>query len=100
MNKYQEALDCIKEIVIDEHADGYYQPRTVGHYYPEAIDNLNELVKKSTSKKPIVKYDNFGDGTLCCPNCNQSIVNVWSKRKYRPKYCHYCGQVLDWGEEQ
>lgn len=86
MNKYQKAFEKVKEAcasfdTVDE------------------LITLKELVDKATPKKPIVKYDNFGDGTLCCPNCNQSIVNVWSKRKYRPKYCHYCGQALDWSEE-
>ena len=35
---------------------------------------------------------------LVCPNCNKPIVNVWNTDKYKPNYCHYCGQKFDWSD--
>ena len=107
MNKYKEALNNIKEIVIDEHADGYYQPRTVEHFYYEAIDDLNELVEKSTPKKPKPsgykpsKLDKWLFGsqkTYVCPTCgNQCLVRTAPNGRNENKYCYDCGQALDWG---
>lgn len=88
MNKYQEALNRIKEIVIDEHADGYYQPRTVEHFYYGAISDLNELVEKATSINPTIIGDSFDDYYIC-PICG-NLVN------YMQKYCNNCGQKLLW----
>ena len=65
----------------------------------ESLDLIQELVEKATPKKGVWKCDNFGDGTLCCPNCKKPIVNVWSKADYKPNYCHYCGQALDWRDK-
>ena len=86
MNKYQEALNRIKEIVIDEHADGYYQPRTVEHFYYGAISDLNELVEKVTSINPTIIGDSFDDYYICSI-CGK-LVN------YMQKYCDNCGQKL------
>ena len=35
---------------------------------------------------------------LVCPVCKMPIVNVWSRKEYRPRYCHVCGQRLDWSD--
>lgn len=53
MNKYQEALDRIVNTIIDEGADGYWEPRTAGDYCWKSRDILQELVDKETPKKPI-----------------------------------------------
>lgn len=58
---------------------------------------LQELVSKEKSEKPFLKADKF-DFSLCCYNCEQPIINVWSKKDYKPRYCHCCGQKLDWSE--
>ena len=49
MNKYQEALDRIVSIIIEEEADGYWQPRTAGDFCWESRDILQELVDKADS---------------------------------------------------
>lgn len=56
---------------------------------------IDEAVKKQIPKNPISKQDYFGF-ELVCPSCEKPITNVWSNREYKPKYCHYCGQALDW----
>jgi len=87
MNKYQESLYLIKE----SHAQGEFM------YDNLDVGVLQELVEKATPKKGVDKEDNFGGKKLSCPKCNKPIVNVWSKSDYKPNYCHYCGQALDWG---
>ena len=65
---------------------------------------LNEALEKQIPKKPIEKAQTGFDfevaHSLVCPYCNAPIVNVWSKSEYNPRFCHYCGQKLDWGDEQ
>ena len=47
MNKYQKALDKIVSTIIEEEADGYWEPRTAGDFCWESRDILQELVDKS-----------------------------------------------------
>lgn len=88
MNKYQESWNFLM-------GDGKMNVDKWG----ESLDTIHELVEKATPKEGVLGYNNFGDSTLCCPNCKKTIVNVWSKADYKPNYCHYCGQALDWSEE-
>lgn len=49
MNKYQRALDRIVSTIIEEEADGYWEPRTAGDFCWESRDILQELVDKADS---------------------------------------------------
>lgn len=49
MNKYQKALDRIVSTIIEEEADGYWQPRTAGDFCWESREILQELVDKADS---------------------------------------------------
>lgn len=49
MNKYQKALDRIVSTIIEEEADGYWEPRTAGDFCWESRDILQELVDKADS---------------------------------------------------
>lgn len=49
MNKYQKALYRIVSTIIEEEADGYWQPRTAGDFCWESRDILQELVDKADS---------------------------------------------------
>ena len=68
----------------------------------EALYLCIELLEKATPKKPILEaMRGFGDeiaSHLVCPVCKMPIVNVWSRKEYRPRYCHVCGQRLDWSD--
>lgn len=60
---------------------------------------IKSLSEKNTAKEGVEVQDNEfqGDIHLSCPNCLNPIINViWLKGKYRPNYCHYCGQKLKW----
>lgn len=49
MNKYQEALNKIRNIVLDESGDGYYTQRYLQDFYSNACGTLQELVYKVDS---------------------------------------------------
>lgn len=83
--------------------------------YPEmqkdldmAVQRLKKHVRmlcdKATPKNPVSEampgFTADQASHLVCPGCKQSIVNVWSQSKYHPQYCHYCGQALDWSDDQ
>ena len=71
--------------------------------YTEAEISANgraiEALEKQIPKKAVVAYNEMSDMYLVCPDCAKPIINVWSDAAYMPKYCHYCGQALDWGEQ-
>ena len=57
-----------------------------------------EALEKQIPKKPLKQECDFFDFNLVCPECKNRILNVWNKREYKPNYCHYCGQALDWSD--
>lgn len=81
-----------------------------GDYVEMDLKGKQVIVKKSnntdkeTPLKPVMVADEGFDASvsshLCCARCKQPIINVWSSREYKPKYCHYCGQAHDWSDQQ
>ena len=71
------------------------------------VEKFREAVEKQTAKKPEfvdTRFMNNGkhisDGCQLqkcykCPNCNQHIFHVWDDELY----CKYCGQKLDWSDD-
>jgi hypothetical protein len=49
MNKYQEALSGIGNIVIDKNGDGYYTPKYLRDFYFRPYGTLHELVDRADS---------------------------------------------------
>ena len=62
-----------------------------------AFQRVLDALEKQTPKGGIMKGDEYAS-ELCCPSCLKPIVNVWNTAKYEPRYCHYCGQRLDWND--
>lgn len=72
------------------------------------VEEFREAVEKQTAKKPEfvdTRFMNNGkhisDGCQLqncykCPNCNQHIFHVWDDELY----CKYCGQLLDWSDDE
>lgn len=83
MNKYQKALDRIVSTIIEEEADGYWQPRTAGDFCWESREILQELVDKADSFEWIpFTFDE--EGVLNCelPDVDEEILvsdgdSVW-----------------------
>ena len=79
MNKYQEALD--RKVYVESE-----------HYDEKDINLLQELVDKATPKKPyFLNYGGYQIGNWKCPICDGFVA--------RDNYCKYCGQALDWSDE-
>lgn len=77
MNKYQESLNKIRNIVLDESGDGYYTQRYLQDFYSNACGTLQELVYKADLFKWIpFTFDE--EGVLNCelPDIDEDIL-VW-----------------------
>lgn len=108
MNKYQEALNKIKEDYEETHCQG------MGTCYDfEDIKLFQELVDRATPKKPIIvkeigDYDEDGFSksyeyeVTKCEGCNTVLVDLETDEIDRSgePFCFNCGQALDWSEDE
>ena len=72
----------------------------------EALDIAKEAIEKQIPKKPIranraIKINgqlfmNDDNEFLKCPTCTLYDVPL----RENQRYCHYCGQALDWSKEK
>lgn len=62
------------------------------------VEELKEAKEKQIAKKPIPKKDVTENRiiTYICPTCNRDYLG---QNEYKLDYCEYCGQKLDWGNE-
>ena len=82
MNKYQEAIK-IFERYIDNEA------------YTEKMQNACKLAIKALEKATPKKRKIYAPlGLELCPTCGKDTYREFFK------YCPYCGQALDWSEEE
>ncbi len=94
MNKYEESCRLIKrEVLIScpETKDGESCncEKTKQCIYKNALDNIEELVKRATPENVC-----FGDDEdyAYCNNCNEEF----KYEKWGDDYCPNCGQALEW----
>lgn len=107
-NKYQNALDRMKILANNDWTKNYSEckdkEKTV-HIYDkrmfeidaESIKCLQELVDKETPAKPY--KDDLSYSGYKCPNCDSNIFQLRSHNIVKTPYCIWCGQKLDWSEE-
>ena len=100
MNKFQEALEYVvieKLNTIPDEVPGTNKDT-------EMATILMELYHLVSPIKPLmIPHEGFCDdasSSLCCSNCKMPIINVWNSNKYEPKFCHNCGQKIDWSDEK
>nr|DAE34489.1 MAG TPA: LysW biosynthesis protein LysW [Caudoviricetes sp.] len=68
------------------------------------LQTIKEALEKQIPKKPLKQkfgfcdLVGFFDFRLVCPECEQPIAQYFNKKEYKPRYCHNCGQALDWSE--
>lgn len=60
-------------------------------------EQIRELKERDTAQAPENIQDAFGDGRLICPNCRNSVINYFNRRR-PPQFCMICGQRLRWEE--
>ena len=98
-------FECMKNdavVVLDSgfgthpgESDSVYRNRKM---YAELAINALE---KQIAKKPIDKSNNPHDWhVMACPCCEHTFWNSGQFVHYQPKFCNYCGQKLDWSEEE
>ena len=94
MNKYQEALENITEVLVECGRTKDLPGETIFEEQIE-LNLLQELVDKATPKKPIkdepsqIRYVQ----TYKCSNCGGRFSGTISN------YCYHCGQAIDWSNE-
>lgn len=61
---------------------------------------VKEAVERQTPKKVVTKQRFLLD--KFCPNCDENLTNFgcYSLNSWKYRYCAYCGQALDWSEEE
>ena len=94
MSEYTEAISSIYFTMHNR-----VKPKTLGHCEDKNLELLEELVDRATPKKPdITVHNGF------CPNCHQAFgLERTKEAMIRPRwfsFCPYCGQALDWSEEE
>ena len=59
--------------------------------------SIKSAIEKQIPRKPKVS---FQLGFYWCPDCECAIKMKIEKSKKNISYCPFCGQALDWGEEE
>lgn len=85
----QEALDHIKQR-IQVNTDSIKETH-------EALYVIQKLVDKLTPQKPMPEGQDEQDYILC-PSCKNPVgaVDDYLDENKSNKFCHNCGQALDW----
>lgn len=102
MNKYQEALNLVKDTITD-----FKDLELVPYATEEDIQLLQELEEKQEAKKVIQSplkniYNNDSVHAIAymCPHCKTLfiILPVGSTSINKTNFCSDCGQKLDWSD--
>lgn len=56
-------------------------------------EECREAVEKQTDEKPTAVLGTFGGKEYECKNCGSDVC-------YGDEYCRWCGQKLDWSDEE
>lgn len=85
---YEKAIDCLKadkEYIVDYKVCG-----------GEEIDVAIEALEKQIPKKPMGDLNSVPH--YRCPVCKNAVVLYEYSAKL--PHCQWCGQKLDWGDEE
>ena len=91
-------LEALTEI---EYYAGFRGEQAKREAVDEACIVACEALEKRIPKKPINQKDGFGSHRYNCPNCFGYLVSEIGRELCvgaKLKYCHRCGQALDWSE--
>ena len=79
MYAYEMAIKALEEV---------QQYRSIG-----TPEECREAVEKQTDEKPTAVLGTFGGKEYECKNCGSDVC-------YGDEYCLWCGQKLDWSDEE
>ena len=92
MSKYEDALYTLLDIISEYRVEKYI---ISNKDIDDAIDSLEELINRDKALQVDEETEHievYADTYYNCPNCNKEI-------EIHTNYCPYCGQKLDWGNE-
>ena len=97
INKYQEALDEVKntKILLHQH-DDIVNEMKIYEDDDLNIELLQELVDKATPKKPLISHSIKGEEDSYCPTCTYRFSRPVYFARATYKHCANCGQAIDW----
>ena len=64
----------------------------------DALWTAVQSLEKQIPKKVILRYDE--QDSICCPNCKGALMSMDWYDHWKCNYCEFCGQALDWSEEE
>jgi len=97
MNKYQETLDFVKSLHLNDNQQET-NFRVLEDIVQELIDKANKYDEKETPIKLIEddsEYDKYGECDFLCPNCKKLLGSETYDECLDYKYCPKCGQRLE-----
>lgn len=81
----------------------------IKHHYEHTHNKVSNAIRneytkitaleKQIPKKAIWLETDFSDMIQSCPNCSKPVTNYFS-RGVNPMYCQFCGQALDWEDNE
>lgn len=83
ITEYQEA-----KTVAVQALEEIQQYRAIG-----TLEECRVAVEKQTDEKPTAVLGTFGGTEYECKNCGSDVC-------YGDEYCRWCGQKLDWSDEE
>lgn len=92
MSKYEDALYTLLDIIEEWKAEKYI---ISNKEVEDAVESLQELINKEKALQVDEETEHievYADTYYNCPKCNKEI-------EIHTNYCPYCGQKLDWGNE-
>lgn len=61
------------------------------------VEECREAVEKQRARKPIL--DDIEHQQYYCPKC-EDMISQKGKNYCKPDFCPWCGQAIDWSEEE
>lgn len=97
MNKYEEALNWLTLRCMEPNDDyeGLVYDQVPDFEIEANIEPLRELIEKATPKKPLEAQEQWNKYYWVCPTCEKL-----NPRVFNLNYCGYCGQKIDWSEDE
>lgn len=92
MSKYEDALYTLLDIISEYRVDKYI---ISNKEIEDAADSLEELINRDKSmqvNKGTEHIEVYAITCYNCPKCNKEI-------QIHTNYCPYCGQKLNWSNE-
>ena len=83
----EEVIENLKYLISDDCTDKQ-------HDFVKEIKIAIEALEKQVPKKAIEKYTDYdGSEAGLCPFCNEGVDEEMN-------FCSYCGQAIDWSDDE